>query len=111
MKVTIAKTLANRENVIVEIQGSRSQVLEELPLAFTIVDDRNLALNKRVLAFNPLFASLAKDHPKAAMLVHDLLAEITGQRVLSDEQYGVVAARTEEDRYDALVQQAGNGST
>ncbi len=106
-KATVTKSMAGGENMIIEVQGTTELDLErKVAVAHAICDRRLLALNKRAMAFNPLFQKLAKEHPQAAMLVHELVQVLTGQRVMTDEQYGVVAAKVEETQYDATVKVA-----
>lgn len=92
MKITVAKVMAGGENVVVELSGSEKDIVKQLPVAFRIVDARLWEMNHRVLAMNEMYQKLVKESPAVALIVNDLLLQMTGQKVFEDKS--VEAATT-----------------
>lgn len=83
MKVTVSKVVAGGEQVVVELEGPMIGQ-DQLDAAYRVLDQRLFEMNKRVLAVNEVYKRLVKVHPKAAMMVNDIISILVGGKVFED---------------------------
>ena len=95
MKVTVAKTLAGGENIVVELETTAEVTEDNLQRAYRIVDGRLWQMNQRVLATNEYYKKIVRKFPKAAIMVNDIIQVLVGQKVFEDKSTAEAVALAE----------------
>lgn len=102
MKFTVKRDTADLggETVVIEVQGNRSSMADEIAQAFAIADARMWQQNARLLESREMQQKLGQIDPKAYRLLLSIIRVMTGQEPVDVKKWiesGQGPAATAED--------------